>query len=156
MVRLRGIYKVYDMGGSDVAAPFAVALAAERPFADAAAASTADTAASSASGRIGRLVVLGTDMMAMDRFMKPQLALTGNGLQWLDFPGNGELLVNAMLWLGGQEDMIAVSSQAMQYSRIGDLGGGTGTLVRWLLWGALPLAVVLVGIAVYSVRVRAK
>jgi len=146
----------YDSGGNDVPAPFAVALAAERPFADASTASAGDNAASPASGRTGRLVVLGTDMMAMDRFMKPQLALTGNGLQWLDFPGNGELLVNAMLWLAGQEDMIAVSSQAMQYSRIGDLGGGTGTLVRWLLWGALPLAVVLVGIAVYSVRVRAK
>ncbi|MBN2582669.1 MAG: hypothetical protein JXL80_06340 [Planctomycetes bacterium] len=140
--------------GVDVAPPFAVAVACERPFG-----TKAGTAADGAPGteaREGRLVVFGTDVAAMDNLMKPHLSMSNAGLQWVDFPGNGELIVNAMLWLSGQEDMIAVSSTAMQYSRIGDLGNGKGTLVRWLLWGGLPLAVILIGIVVYSVRMRTK
>jgi len=144
--------------GNDVEPPFPVAVAVVRtPGAAQSEKGEGDNGSGEASGEAAsKVIVFGDYMFATDRLIQAHVQLTRAGLALLDFPGNGELLVNSMLWLSDQEDMIAVSPKAMEYGRIGDLGGGKGTFTRWLLWAGLPAAVVLIGIVVYAVRVRVR
>ncbi|NIA22254.1 MAG: hypothetical protein GWP05_09905 [Anaerolineaceae bacterium] len=144
----------------DVKPPFPVAVAVVRTAVAAASEKSEKTegaeASAKAAGRAAsKIIVFGDDMFASDRFVQAHVELTRTGLALLDYPANGELLVNSMLWLSDQEDMIAVSPKAMQYGRIGDLAE-YGTLTRWLLWAGLPAVVVLIGIVVYCVRVRVR
>ncbi len=67
------------------------------------------------------------------------------------FPGNAEVFVNACLWLSGGEHLIAVSPEALQARRIGDLGGWYRPL-QVLIIAGLPAIVLALGILVYVVR----
>jgi len=67
------------------------------------------------------------------------------------FPGNAEIFVNACLWLSGSEHLIAVSPEALEARRIGDLGGWHRPL-QVLIIAGLPAIVLGLGILVYVVR----
>jgi len=144
--------------GADIPSPYPIAVAAARtmpvpqpPVGEVGAASPPETVES-------RLVVFGDVFFATDRLAQRNWMRTGRGTVVWDYPypANGELLTNAMLWLARQEDMIAVSPQAQQTSRIGDIAPGIYRGIRWALWAGVPLAVVLVGIVVYFVRSRVR
>jgi len=67
------------------------------------------------------------------------------------FPGNAELFVNACLWVAGSEQLIAVSPEALEARRLGDMGGWQLPL-QILIIGGLPALVLAVGVVVYLVR----
>jgi len=69
------------------------------------------------------------------------------------FPGNAELFVNACLWVAGSEHLIAVSPEALEARRIGDLGSWQLPIQIFLIVG-LPVLVLAAGILVYVVRRR--
>ena len=67
------------------------------------------------------------------------------------FPGNAEVFVNACLWVSGGEQLIAVSPEALEARRIGDLGAWQLPIQIFLVVG-LPVLVLAAGILVYVVR----
>jgi ABC-type uncharacterized transport system involved in gliding motility auxiliary subunit len=135
--------------GEDLPSPYPVAVAAVRA-ANVASGAAAPVAAKKSAAK---LVVFGDDIFASDELMRAQLQMTGKGeLVLLDNPANGELVVNAMLWLSDQQDLIAVSAKAQEARRL-------GVLPSWLSWGlpiGIPVAVILLGLVVYWIRSRAR
>ena len=69
------------------------------------------------------------------------------------FPGNAEVFVNACLWVSGSEHLIAVSPEAMEARRIGNLGGWQVPIQVFIIAG-LPALVLGAGLLVYLVRRR--
>jgi hypothetical protein len=72
------------------------------------------------------------------------------------YPGNAELFVNAMFWLAGREDLIAINPGVNDPGRIKYVAEKDAELVRWLIWGGLPALAVVAGCAVYIVRARVR
>src|SRR5205823_1054560 len=71
----------------------------------------------------GRLVVLGSVYFATDQFLDlpdPQIA-RDEGRFVARFPGNGELCANSVFWAARMDSMIALSPNALQVSRIGNM-----------------------------------
>ena len=67
------------------------------------------------------------------------------------FPGNAEVFLNACLWVSGSEHLIAVSPEAIQARRIGDLGGWQ-LPIQILIIAGLPALVLGAGLLVYLIR----
>ncbi|MDQ7014467.1 MAG: hypothetical protein Q9O74_11310 [Planctomycetota bacterium] len=117
--------------------PWVVALAATRP----------DQAENARSGRI---VVVGSNAWFAD-----PLAFayeTTDGRVALRTPGNAELFEAAILWLAGQDELIAASASARARPLIKPLDPGTLTALRWALVAGLPLLTLGLGIVWRIVR----
>jgi hypothetical protein len=102
----------------------------------------------------GRLVALGSLQFIMNQLLNirdPDLA--ARGIPAARFPANGDLFCNSVFWLAHMEPLIAISPEAMDVSRIGDMSDGV--LRAWrvgLLIMGLPGAVILCGLLVYFAR----
>jgi hypothetical protein len=102
----------------------------------------------------GRLVALGSLQFIMNQLLNirdPDLA--ARGIPAARFPANGDLFCNSVFWLAHMEPLIAISPEAMEVSRIGDMSDGV--LRAWrvgLLIVGLPGAVILCGMLVYFAR----
>ncbi len=135
--------------GEDLPSPYTVAVAAVRT-ANVASGAAAPAATNKSAAK---LVVFGDDFFASDELMRASLSMTAKReLVLLDNPANGEIVVNAMLWLSDQQDLIAVSAKAQEARRL-------GVLPSWLSWGlpiGIPVVVILLGLIVYMVRSRAR
>lgn len=101
-----------------------------------------------------RVVVIGSKLFAADYFLTAaQPRIVGNTLVRDPlFPGNAELMRNTVLWLAGYENMISVSSKAMQAARIRDISPAQLALVRWGVLGGAPIAALVLGAAIYMFR----
>ncbi len=145
----------YDEG-EDVKAPFPIAVAAvKRDLAG----SEGDNDEGNGPAYDGesRVVAFGGRYFVSDQLLQGQWMFTSQGLGLVQrYPANGELVVNAMYWLAGQEDMISVGPEAVQVSRIRHIPGWLLKLIRWFLSLGMPLLALLVGIAVYFVRSRVR
>ncbi|HEX2973717.1 MAG TPA: Gldg family protein [Tepidisphaeraceae bacterium] len=99
----------------------------------------------------GRLVVIGSLQFASNQLVNfPDLRLQRPVAR---FPGNSELFCNSVLWLSKMEPMLAISSTAMEVSRIRDMT--PATLQFWrvgVLLIALPSLVIIAGIVTYFAR----
>jgi len=100
-----------------------------------------------------KVVLFGNANFAQDRVAFHQVpVLYADRIQYEDqFPGNAELFVNACLWVAGSEHLIAVSPEALEARRIGDLGAWQRPIQIFLVVG-LPVLVLAAGILVYVVR----
>ncbi len=117
--------------------PWVVALAATRT----------DQAAGARSGRV---VVVGSNAWFAD-----PLAFayeTTDGRVALRTPGNAELFEAAILWLAGQDELIAASASARARPLIKPLDPRTLTALRWALVAGLPLLTLGLGIVWRIVR----
>jgi len=110
-----------------------------------------------ATRKVGReeqkVVLFGDADFAQDRvafYRNPVMYRDRIEMQYA-FPGNAEVFVNACLWVSGSEHLIAVSPEALQARRIGDLGGWQLPIQIFILAG-LPALVLGAGILVYIVR----
>ena len=68
-----------------------------------------------------------------------------DGRRALLFPGNGELFEAAVLWLAGQERLIARTAAAEAAPVVGVIGESQMRALRWILIAGLPLAVLALG-----------
>lgn len=112
----------------------------EGPWTVALAASRADAPTS----RAGRLVVVGSNAWYAD-----PLAFrheSGDGRVVLASPGNAELFEAAVLWLAGQDELIAASASARARPLIRPLEPSTVAALRWGLIGGLPVLTLLIGV----------
>jgi hypothetical protein len=102
----------------------------------------------------GRVVALGSLEFARNQLVGlPDQDLLQRGVLVARFPGNAELVTNAVFWLAKMEPMIAISPAAMEVSRIGPMSDAT--LKAWrvgVLLVALPGAVLAAGILTYFAR----
>jgi hypothetical protein len=69
------------------------------------------------------------------------------------FPGNAELMMNSVYWLGRMETMMDISPAALQVSRIKPMSNGAQTFWKvGVLMVGLPALVLLLGAMVYVKR----
>jgi len=122
----------------DIAAPFPVAVAATNE-----------------QGQ--KVVVFGSERFAADEVAQSQsLMLTSKGLQaYLNYPANTDLFVNALHWLTGEADRIAVGPRRSDVPRLDKLTeGGMAQFCRVLLVGIWPGLALLAGAGVWLLRRR--
>jgi len=124
--------------GEDIRGPVPLAVASEKTLAD---------------GQTQKVVLFGDGDIARDgvAFYRSPVVNRGRLEMQYQFPGNAELFVNACLWVSGSEHLIAVSPEAMEARRIGDLGGWRLPLQIFIIVG-LPVLVLAAGVLVYVVR----
>lgn len=103
-----------------------------------------------------RVVAIGNVLFASNQILESgQPYLTGGQLGWVyNFPGNAELMVNAMYWLAHDSHLIAVSPRATVALRIASMHSGEETAVR--LWSFIGPAclVIVAGFVVFLMRRR--
>lgn len=142
---------------ADLPAPFPVALAATRTAA-AAASQPAGEDAEDSSAASQRLVVIGSEQfVANDVLRQGQMLLTGGGLVMVQsYPANRDLFINALHWLTGNADRIAVGPRRGDVPRLDRLedGSKTAEFVKVFLVGIWPGIALLAGAAVWFMRRR--
>ena len=108
--------------------------ARDGPWTLAAALSRADQPTDS---RAGRIVVVGSNSWFADPIAFERHAPDGRVA--LVSPGNAELFEAAVLWLAGQDELIATSAGARSTAMVKPLSPGSLTALRWGLIAGLPL-----------------
>ena len=116
------------LDAADRRGPVTVAVAVEATLAD------MDTGAGDGDGT-ARLVVMGTPLFAMNQL-------------FVQRPVNGDLFLNTVSWLVGQEDLVSVRSRSVRASRA-DMTPGEALRVFYLSVLFIPEGLVLFGIAVW-------
>lgn len=104
-----------------------------------------------------QLVVFGSERFASDDIaLARQYALTGAGLvAFTVYPANSDLFINALHWLAGEADRIAVGARSSELPRLDRLKpGGTATFWRIFLVGIWPAVILLIGGGVWLMRRR--
>lgn len=110
-----------------------------------------------ASNEAGKKVVV----FASERFVADALAaatgfqLIGNALvAGLLYPGNTDVFVNALHWLTGEADRIALGPRQGELPRLSKLTPGWAAALPWFLVGVWPAVALVVGVGVWAVRRR--
>ena len=122
----------------DIASPFPLAVAA-----------------TDEEGR--KLVVFASDSFISDNVMEiAQPVFSGGALRLAKlYPGNADLFINAIHWLTGNADRIAVGTQQSDVPRLDKLKEGAPLLLtRVFLVGVWPAVALLVGTCVWLLRRR--
>jgi len=142
----------------DLASPLLLVAAATREV--------RDPAKPEAPPKKARAVLCASDVFLMDSLVGPTGRVSAAGPEFVERggftvlyypnPGNAELFINAMFWLAGREDQIAISPGVNEPGRIKYITEKDAELIRWLIWGGLPALAVVAGCAVYIVRVRVR
>lgn len=91
-----------------------------------------------------RLVVVGSFDWFFDEWTRPATIVDERIVA--DNPGNAELFEAAVLWLAGQDELIARSPTARATPRIESIDPGRLSALRWSLVGGLPGLVLLLGV----------
>lgn len=116
--------------GKDQRGPWTVAFAAERQI---------------AGGSTQRLVAVGSNNWYTDFVMQREGVIDGRAV--LINPGNAELFDAAVLWLAGQESLIAASPEARSVPLVSALSERQIFLLRVFLIAGLPMLVLAIGLA---------
>ena len=137
-------------GAEDLTAPFALAVAATKTITQAAADGAGPTLPEK------RVVVFGSEQFAEDEFAQASgLSQVGNKLVLGPlYPANGDLFVNALHWLTGEANRIAVCPRKGEAPRLKDLTEAWSNRLPYLLVGVWPGLALVAGIAVWAVRRR--
>ncbi len=93
--------------------------------------------------RAGRVVVVGSNAWFADpiAFARQET----DGRLSLVSPGNAELFEAAVLWLAGEDELIAQSAGARATPLVGSISPGTLSALRWALVAGLPLGTLALG-----------
>lgn len=120
----------FHEGADDGEGPWAVAVAAER--------------ADAGGSRAGRVVIVGANGWFFDPIAARRQLTDGRiAPAW---PGNAELFEASVLWLAGQDELIAQSAGARAAPLVGPLDRQTLSLLRWGLLAGLPLLTLAAGV----------
>ncbi len=127
----------FDEGIDSRGGPWVIALAAERRN-------------QPAGVRSGRVVVVGSNAWFADPIAFARHETDGRVA--LVSPGNTELFEAAVLWLAGEDELIAQSAGARATPLVGPLGAGALSALRWALVAGLPLGTLALGVLWRVVR----
>ncbi|MEQ9454869.1 MAG: Gldg family protein [Phycisphaeraceae bacterium] len=102
-----------------------------------------------------RLVVVSDPVWSADQITT--YGITGLGAQlgfpeFALYPGNAELFVNSVYWLGHLDHLIAAGSRTQRVPRIGEVSGELLTAYTYGLLLGLPALVLVAGVTVYTIR----
>ncbi len=103
------------------------------------------------NGRPARVVAVGSNGWMLD----PIAARRGqsvDGRAPLAFPGNAEIFEASVLWLAGQDELIAPSGEARPVALIKPLSASQLRVIRWVLLAGLPGLILVAGIVTRVVR----
>lgn len=133
-------------GPADTAAPFPIAVAATRE---------ADDGAAEPPPAPRRIVVFSSEHFAEDSLAQASgLQQRGNALVLGPlYPANSDLLINALHWLTGDADRIAVGPRG-DLPRLTRLDETWTARLPWVLVGLWPAIALVVGLGVWLVRRR--
>ncbi len=92
-----------------------------------------------------RVVVIGSNSWMYDALTFSQSQLV-DGRITTAFPGNLALLESSISWLAQHDDLIAPGIQSRPIATIKPLDASQLSLYRWILLGAVPAAVLMIGI----------
>lgn len=101
-------------------------------------------------GALRRMVVVASNNWYADFVTQARTVVDGRAVP--RFPGNAELFEAAVLWLAGQDSLIAQSPLSRSLPLIQNLGERRVALIRLLVIAVLPLAVLLIGLLYRAVR----
>ena len=108
-------------------------------------------AALAENSRHHRLAVYGTPTLLLDEIIEARDMDAPN--QPLCFPGNQALFDNTIFWLAHQDELISISPEAMDVSRVSNMGPAAQVFWRYIvLLCLLPGLMLACGITVYIVR----
>jgi len=113
------------------------------------------TAAAAEKTGGGRLIVVGSFQFALNDLvtLADKDMLENHGLTVARLPGNGDFLVNSVLWLANKDDLLQISPHALQMARIVDMPPTERALLGvGLLTAGIPAIIVMIGILVYLRR----
>lgn len=96
-------------------------------------------------GRTDRVVVVGSNGWMLDPIAARRDELV-EGRAPLAFPGNAELFEASVLWLAGQDELIAPSPEARPVAIVNPMSPGQLATVRWVLIAGLPALILLGGV----------
>jgi len=101
-----------------------------------------------------RIVVFGSERFAEDAFAQASgLQQRGNALVLGPlYPANSDLLINALHWLTGEANRIAVGPHAGELPRLTKLNEAWTARLPWLLVGVWPVLALVAGFGVWIVR----
>ena len=100
-----------------------------------------------------RLVVVGDPLWATDQYVNWGAMGPGTAEFFgASFPGNAELFVNSVCWLAHVDELIAAGARTQDIRRVGAMSRAELVGVRWALLLGMPLAVLVTGVGVWSVR----
>jgi hypothetical protein len=101
-----------------------------------------------------RVIAIGSIEFITDSLIKlPDPELAQRHIVASRFPANSELFLNSVFWLAHQEPLIAISPNAMEVNRIGDMSDAALRFWRvGVLLIGLPGLVVVAGVGVYLMR----
>jgi len=133
-------------GPTDSLAPFPIAVAATRE--------TAGEGTTTAPAKPERLVVFSSEHFAEDSLAQASgLQQRGNALMLGPlYPANTDLFINALHWLTGEADRIAVGPRKGEIPRLAQLDEAWSARLPWLLVGVWPALALVVGFGVWVVR----
>ncbi len=90
-----------------------------------------------------RLVVVGSNSWFIDQVTQRQAEVDGRVID--ANPGNIELFESSVLWLAGQDDLIAQSPEAASIALIRPISPEQLSMIRWAMVAGLPVLVLVVG-----------
>ncbi|MFO0835617.1 MAG: hypothetical protein U0638_11650 [Phycisphaerales bacterium] len=90
-----------------------------------------------------RLVVVGSNSWFIDQVTQRQAEIDGRVIN--ANPGNIELFESSVLWLAGQDDLIAQSPEAASIAIIRPIAADQLSMIRWAIVAGLPVLVLVVG-----------
>jgi hypothetical protein len=147
-----GSYIWPDYPAGDIAAPFDVAVAADRSGESAA---SSPATASAPAGKRARIVVMTLGAALIDGYLDQRVGqLDSKGTLSLADPplADADVVVNSVYWLIGRERYIAAGP--VQVKPVELISTNALAWIRWLCLAGLPLAVATIGGAVMLVRRR--
>ena len=113
------------------------------------------TAAAAEKQGGGRLIVVGSFQFAINDLvtLADKDMLENHGLTVARLPGNGDFLVNSVLWLANRDDLLQISPHALQMARIVDMSPTERAMLGiGLLTAGIPAIIVMIGILVFIRR----
>ena len=97
-----------------------------------------------------RAVVIGSNGWFFDGVVRPSNVIDGRVV--FDAPGNLQLFESCVWWLAGRDDRLGRSAATQTAAIIPDLTPGQLGALRWVLIGAMPAGVLLLGVLYRAVR----
>ncbi len=135
-------------GPTDIMAPFPIAVAASKEV--------GGGGATTAPAQPQRIVVFSSEHFAEDGFAQASgLQQRGNALVLGPlYPANSDLLINALHWLTGEADRIAVGPRKGDVPRLTKLDEAWAARLPWVLVGVWPAIALVAGLGVWMMRRR--
>ena len=98
-----------------------------------------------------RIFVVGSGPWMLSNVADVAVSAGGDRISLLN-PGNHEMMMSAVAWLAGEDQLVAQGPLSQEVSRLKGIAGVQLQVVGWLLTVVLPAIVLLLGVGVWMAR----